>query len=189
MPIETFDVTDENGARVIGTAEAYRDPKGAFYDPSSPYYQHPRFSDHDIRFMDDKDLCRIDRAVLGKAMQEAFRNALIKLGIPDPSNSAVGSQVNKSIADALRACAPMSQVEPPSGPRLPSMPIADTIIDNVRRQQQLNAGRPQSPVLDTGEAFLPSVPAAALAPRGYGGLADDPSRGKLAIRRLTRVQG
>ncbi len=81
LPIETFDVTDENGARVTGTAEAYRDPKGEFYNPISPYYQHPRFSNHSIQFLNDKDLCRINRSVLSKAVQGALRNALARFDI------------------------------------------------------------------------------------------------------------
>jgi hypothetical protein len=43
MPVEPFDVSDENGVRVIGAVEAYRDRKGPFYDPTSKFYQNPRF--------------------------------------------------------------------------------------------------------------------------------------------------
>lgn len=188
LPIETFDVTDENGARVTGTAEAYRDQNGEFYDPNSEYYQNPRFSNRNIRFLNDKDLCRINRSVLSQAVQEAFRRALTKLGIPDPSKSAVESDVNNSITEALRECVPMAEAVPPAALREPPTSMADLIIDHIRRRQQPNAGRPQSPLFDTGAASLPFAPAVALAPSGYGALAGDSSQGKPPIRRLMRVQ-
>ncbi|EJN13437.1 hypothetical protein PMI42_03293 [Bradyrhizobium sp. YR681] len=172
LPIETFDVTDENGARVAGTAEAYRDPKGEFYDPNSPYYQHPRFSNHSIQFLNDKDLCRIDRSVLSNAVQKALRTALTRFDIPDPSSKAIEQHVNDSIADALRACAPMSQVVPPAAPQEP----------------RPNADGPQMSVLDAGAASPPSVTTAALASPAYELAADGPSQDKSLIRRLTRVR-
>ena len=79
MPIEPFDVTDENGVRVTGTAEAYRDPKGPYYDPNSEFYQNPRYSDRDINYLNTRDVCRINPTVLSKAVQEAFRTALVQM--------------------------------------------------------------------------------------------------------------
>ncbi|WP_340672448.1 hypothetical protein [Bradyrhizobium ottawaense] len=187
LPIETFDVTDENGARVTGTAEAYREPKGEFYDPNSPYYRHPRFSNHSIQFLNDKDLCRINRSVLSNAVEKALRNALTRFDIPDPSREAIKSRVNDSIADALRICAPMSQVAPPAASQEPPSSMADLIIDHIRRQQQPNADGPQSSVFDTGAASLPLVPTAALAPP-YELAGDDRSLDKSLVRRLTRVR-
>lgn len=187
LPIETFDVTDENGARVTGTAEAYRDPKGEFYDPNSPYYQHPRFSNHSIQFLNDKDLCRINQSVLSKAVQEALRKALSKFDIPDPSSEAIESRVNASIADKLRVCAPMSQAVPPAAQKPPSS-MADLIIDHIRRQQQPNAGGLQSSIFDIGAASLPSAPTALLAPPSYDLAGDHSSQDRSLIRRLTRVQ-
>ncbi|MBR0959869.1 hypothetical protein [Bradyrhizobium japonicum] len=167
LPIESFDVTDENGARVTGTAEAYRDPKGEFYNPNSSYYQHPRFSNHSIQFLNDKDLCRINRSALSEAVQEALRNALTNFGIDRPDAGAVQSRVNDSITEALRQCVPMSQTVPPAPTQEPPSSIADLLIDRIRRQQQPNANRPQSSVFDPRAASLPSVPAVALAPSAY----------------------
>ncbi len=105
MPVEPFDVTDENGVRVTGTAEAFRDPKGPFYDPNSKFYQNPRYSDHDISYLNTRDVCRINPEVLSHAVQEAFRAALIKFGMPDPKEPAVKSDVDGWIAETLRQCA------------------------------------------------------------------------------------
>lgn len=185
MPIETFDVTDENGARATGTAEAYRDPKGEFYNPNSPYYQHSRFSNHSIQFLNDKDLCRINRSALSEAVQEALRNALTRFGIDRPD---ARSSVNDSITEALRQCVPMSQTVPPAPPQEPPSSIADLLFDRIRRQQQPNANRPQSSVFDTGAASLPSVPAVALAPPVYELAGNEPTQDKSLIRRLTRVR-
>lgn len=118
MPIEPFDVTDENGVRVTGTAEAYRDPKGPYYDPSSEFYQNPRYSDRDINYLNTRDVCRINQTGLSKAVQEAFPTALVKFGIPKPSDPAIRDHINDSIAETLRQCAlhPDKYVsnEPPS---------------------------------------------------------------------------
>src|SRR6266702_5838140 len=118
MPVEPFDVTDENGVRVTGTAEAFRDPKGPFYDPNSKFYQNPRYSDHDISYLNTRDVCRINPEVLSHAVQEAFRAALIKFGMPDPKEpcalhpnkyvsnqppSSTDSEVEKPVGDLSRS--------------------------------------------------------------------------------------
>jgi hypothetical protein len=105
MPVEPFDVTDENGVRVTGTAEAYRDPNGPFYDPNSEFYKNERYSDRYINYLNTRDVCRINRSVLSAAVEKAFRTALIRLGIPDPKESAVNVDIDKSITETLRQCA------------------------------------------------------------------------------------
>lgn len=105
MPVEPFDATDEKGVRVTGTAEADRDPNGAFYDPSSEFYQNPRYSDHAIDYLNTRDVCRINPDVLGQAVKKAFQSALVRLGISDPKGPAVKLDVEKWIAKTLRHCA------------------------------------------------------------------------------------
>lgn len=105
MPVEPFDATDENGVRVTGTAEAYRDRNGPFHDPSSEFYQNPRYSDHAIDYLNTRDVCRINPDVLGQAVQKAFQSALVRLGIDDPKGPAVRLDVDKWIAETLRQCA------------------------------------------------------------------------------------
>jgi hypothetical protein len=52
MPVEPFDVTDDNGIRVQGTAEATRDPNGDYYKPGSPYYLNPRYAERHFAFFE-----------------------------------------------------------------------------------------------------------------------------------------
>jgi len=122
MPIEPFDTTDENGVRVTGTAEAYRDGHGPFYDPSSEFYQNPRYSDHAIDYLNTRDVCRINPDVLGQAVQKAFQSALVRLGIDDPKGPAVKLDVEKWIAETLRHCAlhPDKYVSSESAPSVDS---------------------------------------------------------------------
>ncbi len=106
MPVEPFDVTDENGVRVTGTAEASRDRHGPYYDPKSEFYQNDRYPDDPlIEYLNSRDVCRINPDVLSQAVQEAFSKALARLGIRKPSSSAVGNKVRESIAQTLLHCA------------------------------------------------------------------------------------
>jgi len=67
-----------------------------------------------------------------------------------------------------------------------STPLADLIIDRIRRLQQQNSS--QSSAFDTGSSPLPFSSTATLAPQGYEPVENDPSQDKSPIRRLTRVR-
>jgi hypothetical protein len=188
LPIETFDATDENGARAKGTVEVYRDPKGPFYDPNSEFYQHPRYADRNIKYLNTRDLCRIDRSVLSNAVQGAFRGALIKLGIPDPHEDAIKADVEKSITEMLRECTPMSEAAPPGALPGPPASIPYPVADQIQGVQQQSADQAQSSIRGAGASSFPFVPESQLAPAGYLPVGDNPFQDQTSIRRLTRVR-
>jgi hypothetical protein len=105
MPVEPFDVTDDNGVRVQGTAEAARDPNGAYYDPKSPYYGNPRYAERHFEFLNPREACIIDPQVLSSGMQDAFSEALKRLGIEKPSDDNIKNDVEKSIRKYREQCA------------------------------------------------------------------------------------
>jgi hypothetical protein len=81
MPVVPFDVTDDNGVRVEGTAEAARDPNGDYYKPGSPYYLNPRYAERYFEFLNPREACTIDPQVLSRGVQGAFSEALKRLGV------------------------------------------------------------------------------------------------------------
>jgi hypothetical protein len=105
VTIESIDVTDANGIRVIGTVEVYRDPKGKYFDPSSSEYQNSRYADVSFEFQTTREVCTIDRDVLSRAIQTAFKDALENFGIDGPNAGAVRTKVETQIDYTRQQCA------------------------------------------------------------------------------------
>jgi hypothetical protein len=105
MASEPFEATDDNGNTVTGTVEVFRHPKGPYFDPTHPYFRHPRYADAHFEYFDTRAACTIDPKVLSEAMQQAFSEALRKFGIPDADGSAVKQDVDKSIEATRQQCA------------------------------------------------------------------------------------
>jgi hypothetical protein len=158
MPVEPFDVTDENGVRVTGTVEAYRDRNGPYYDPTSKFYQNPRFSQRDIQYLNTRDVCRINPAVLSAAVQDVFHKALTNFGMDDPSPSAIKDDINNSIAETLRQCA----LHP------------DKYVSNP------TSSSGWAPFSDTGAPLVPIVHSS-----GFLASDNDPVKERSSIRRLS----
>jgi hypothetical protein len=82
----------------------------------------------------------------------------------------------------------IAETSPSTATQLSSTPLADLIIDRIRRLQQQKSSQTQSSAFGTGSAPLPFSPTATLAPQGYEPVEDASSQDKSLIRRLTRVR-
>ena len=104
MASEPFEVTDANGITVRGTVNVGRNPRGAFFDPTSPYYGQPRFADVDFTYFNTREACTIDRATLSRAMQGALKRALENFGIAGPNTTKIEDDTNASIRAMREQC-------------------------------------------------------------------------------------
>ena len=101
---EPFEATDDNGITVRGTVDVHRDRKGPYFDPNSEYYKHPRYADAHFDYFDTREACTMDRAVLSKAMEDAFAKALTRFTIKNPGPAAIAKQVDDSISATRQQC-------------------------------------------------------------------------------------
>ena len=99
MRREEIDVTDSNGVRVRGYVETFRPT-----NPNHPFYNEPRYAENLFFFSTTREVCTIDPAELKTAMQDALRDALVRLGIDQPSETTIANNVETSIRNMRQQC-------------------------------------------------------------------------------------